>query len=495
MGHLVVLVEWTITSENVSSKLHTKLRQAIFNASDLLAEQPERLYVLTLVICEDKAYFVMLDAECIRIATIDLCWTTGVASLAAIAHYILNIDLISAGFSPMFEYEYDSMEGIRPLTFTPSFDLIVSEILPSTYRLKLVHSPYPRHSSFSRATTIYAAMDSTGGAPLMVKIQKVANTRTRREPVVQEALGAADLPEKDKTLLSNLVASLAFDTLPYQSSLLPFSAQARHLEVLFMENKPATIACRLDDKQEPPLVFDVLTIVRQLLLLLISLWTIARVLHRDLSPANVLRKGRLLALIDWDCGIRLRAGERSKAAAGTRTGTLETMAREVLDGPVQHKLRHDLESVLYLLWYWLWSGLERSSEGEEKKYWGRWRFGEERVTSSDIRAARGQIWDPPNKRMAHSALKAFSPALATMMKGLMQTDPSTIDDDDDDDEQEAVELAFKLAAIIDSALEEIKQDSSSSPSWLDTRWWKVRGCDFGLGDLALILFSNRRGAR
>lgn len=86
----------------------------------------------------------------------------------------------------------------------------------------------------------------------------------------------------------------------------------------------------------------------------------------------------------------------------------------------------------------------------------------------------------PNKKLAHRAFKAFSPPLAAMVKQLMQMDPTNIDDSDgDDDEQEAVDLARKWVGIIDSAFVDIKQESSLSPSWIDTRHSLVEGEGFG----------------
>lgn len=473
---IVLPVEWTITNEKVSARLDTKLRQAVFNAAALLVEQPERNYVLTLAICKDRCYLIMLDAECIRIATIGACWTSGLNPLAAVIHYLANLDLISAGFSPLFGYAHTPAKGIHASSLAPSLAAVLPDSLRSHHSLHLLHSPYPQQSPFSRATTIYAISSETSihNAPVLLKLQNVADQRIRREAEVLEEIMAADLPEEDDCYLTKLLHAFVFDTLPYQSSHLPSSSEARHLEVLFLHNEPATIATRLDNPDNPPSIFDVLNITRHLLLLLVNLWTHARVLHRDLSPANVLHRGLELVLIDWDCGIGRRLSERLMEAAGTRTGTLETMAREVLDGPVQHKLRHDLESVLYLLSYWLWSGLAMSSEEEEKLYWQKWRFGEEGVSVLDIRAARGQIWDVPNQKMVLRAFGKFSPGLAIMMKDLLKLDPTSIGDDDGDAESESVELARAWAAAITSTMETIKQESMSVPSWVDNRWWKVR---------------------
>ncbi|KJZ70353.1 hypothetical protein HIM_10244 [Hirsutella minnesotensis 3608] len=83
-----------------------------------------------------------------------------------------------------------------------------------------------------------------------------------------------------------------------------------------------------------------------------SLYVEGNILHRDISENNIIvtdRKttGHMGMLIDLDLAKELGSG---RSGARCRTGTMEFMAIEVLQG-ISHTYRHDLESFFYvLLW-------------------------------------------------------------------------------------------------------------------------------------------------
>ncbi|KJZ68222.1 hypothetical protein HIM_12387 [Hirsutella minnesotensis 3608] len=83
-----------------------------------------------------------------------------------------------------------------------------------------------------------------------------------------------------------------------------------------------------------------------------SLYLRGNILHRDISENNIIitdRKttGHMGMLIDLDLAKELASG---RSGARCRTGTMEFMAIEVLQG-IDHTYRHDLESFFYvLLW-------------------------------------------------------------------------------------------------------------------------------------------------
>ena len=94
-----------------------------------------------------------------------------------------------------------------------------------------------------------------------------------------------------------------------------------------------------------------------------SLYTVGKILHRDISENNIIitdpkeADGFTGMLIDEDLAKEI-GGKRS--GARHQTGTMEFMAIEVLRG-VSHTYRHDLESFFYVL---LWMCARRAWERE-----------------------------------------------------------------------------------------------------------------------------------
>lgn len=97
------------------------------------------------------------------------------------------------------------------------------------------------------------------------------------------------------------------------------------------------------------------------------------ILHRDISVNNLIitdagdennPKG---TLIDLDLAQEL---EKGSSGARHRTGTMEFMAIEVLNGPVTHTYRHDLESFFYVfLWVVIGSGQEGLPRNSKLRCW------------------------------------------------------------------------------------------------------------------------------
>ena len=87
-------------------------------------------------------------------------------------------------------------------------------------------------------------------------------------------------------------------------------------------------------------------------------FTVAKVLHRDLSEKNLMfqvKDGSTKGVVnDWDMASILNDdGEVPTSTAKHRTGTLPFMARDLLrPNPPPHLYRHDLESFFYIL---VWS--------------------------------------------------------------------------------------------------------------------------------------------
>ncbi|KAM4066706.1 kinase [Hirsutella rhossiliensis] len=95
-----------------------------------------------------------------------------------------------------------------------------------------------------------------------------------------------------------------------------------------------------------------------------SLHLKGNILHRDISENNIIitdRKttGHMGMLIDLDLAKELGSG---RSGARCRTGTMEFMAVEVLQG-ISHTYRHDLESFFYVL-LWLYREIASAKRGE-----------------------------------------------------------------------------------------------------------------------------------
>ena len=92
-----------------------------------------------------------------------------------------------------------------------------------------------------------------------------------------------------------------------------------------------------------------------------SLWIDGQILHRDISMNNIVIAGTETStgiLIDLDLA---KEQGSSRSGARHRTGTMQFMAIEVLEG-VSHTYRHDLESCFYVF---LWTCIRHKGEIRE----------------------------------------------------------------------------------------------------------------------------------
>ncbi|KAI9804850.1 MAG: hypothetical protein M1825_001219 [Sarcosagium campestre] len=124
-----------------------------------------------------------------------------------------------------------------------------------------------------------------------------------------------------------------------------------------------------------------------------SLYLEGNILHRDISENNIIitkpeTDGFKGMLIDLDLAKELGGG---RSGARCRTGTMEFMAIEVLDG-ISHTYRHDLESFFYVL-LWLcgrrgWEFVGRVNNQPERSVLNMWYSGSYRDIAS---AKRGHM--------------------------------------------------------------------------------------------------------
>ncbi|KAM4061091.1 kinase [Hirsutella rhossiliensis] len=111
-----------------------------------------------------------------------------------------------------------------------------------------------------------------------------------------------------------------------------------------------------------------------------SLYLKGNILHRDISENNIIitdckTNGHIGMLIDLDLAKELGSG---RSGARCRTGTMEFMAIEVLQG-ISHTYRHDLESFFYVL-LWLcnrrgWKFLRNQKEQPTPSLLTKWYSG------------------------------------------------------------------------------------------------------------------------
>ncbi|ORY72882.1 hypothetical protein BCR35DRAFT_333838 [Leucosporidium creatinivorum] len=164
----------------------------------------------------------------------------------------------------------------------------------------------------------------------------------------------------------------------------------------------------------------------QLVQLVIKLDKEAQVLHRDISPGNVLHQGGQLLLIDFD--LATNGSEAMDDLDGAKQGTLDTMAIDLFDalrkGKVKHKAKHDLKSIVYLLWYVLWVQLSPSAETPaELQMWRFWCFGDcEKTNLWTLQGLRDLQWEKYRDKFA-KVRKAISPILDELVEALMSNNP------------------------------------------------------------------------
>jgi hypothetical protein len=140
-----------------------------------------------------------------------------------------------------------------------------------------------------------------------------------------------------------------------------------------------------------------------------SLYEAGRILHRDVSENNMIIVDGAKAedpkgmLIDLDLAKELDGGARH------RTGTMEFMAIEVLQG-VSHTYRHDLESFFYVfLWLCVRRGAERFSRRKVSPY---------RVLTSWYTGDHEQIADAKRGQMDKGGFQRILDAFSSPLDAL-----------------------------------------------------------------------------
>jgi hypothetical protein len=435
LSDIIVPFEWTNVHESLNRrcpKLGKKLRQIAFNAADLLVEQGGRISIPAMAICGATAFILLLDRECLRIATIEDCWEEGLVQLSAAAHLLLNINMEQAGFLPHFKY-VRCVKGLIPHSLRDPALLQDLNSDPARSgalagRVRILAHPLPGDTPFSRGTTVLSfksedPVDSKGGnsaLELILKVQHVPDCRYGREPRAYRALRESKIPEDIKDHLPECLGVLVFPDHPHQTPILPAHLVARHVQYLLARN-PKPDLKRLTDMSSTNTPQNVVRVLQSLVLVVHSLHQHARILHRDISPGNVLHNNGHLVLVDFDCAI-VQTNSPTTATTEPRTGTLVTMARDVIKRKT-HTILHDFESIVHLLMHVVALRLEPSAEGEEQRCWRLWRFTSDLANDADdVLIARGYFWKHPAE--VYKTLEDISPALAKLVYCLLSSDPT-----------------------------------------------------------------------
>ncbi|ORY72892.1 hypothetical protein BCR35DRAFT_152720 [Leucosporidium creatinivorum] len=457
-----------------------KLDQLVFNCSDILTEQVGRYYMPGLLMTAEEALLVVVTRDSLLVAVIKECWTRNLPTLVVVIRTLFTLNVYTAGFLPHLQFE--DKDGIQPLhlndTRLPQLQLVLPPP-PSSHSLRLVAGPLPHHSPLSRATCAHfvdpeggdedggdSADEPTTDGERLMKQQWVSDTREAREPGAFEAITSSDLGSDDLQHFPTLLGHLVFDRLPTQLAL-STSKSPRHLEILLLRN-PFPNARRLVDPLHPPSLPQLLDVFARLPRLLLHLYQRAGVLHRDISPGNVLHAEGVVLVTDLDCAYypRLAAIEPSNV----RTGTQETMARALLDElrAVEHALEHDLESLVYLFWFVLWFFLHRDADrdptGREAITWNRWLFKSSHTkTAFALLGARNLAWGPAGAANVEM-LGTLSPVFGTLAESLMAHDPQKVTDGS----MSVEELVESLTQAFEAARAALK--ASGDEETMGGRW-------------------------
>lgn len=161
------------------------------------------------------------------------------------------------------------------------------------------------------------------------------------------------------------------------------------------------------------------------------LYTDAKILHRDLSPGNIMfrrRHGKVYGVLnDFDLASRLDC-ERNGPTSNCRTGTRPYMAIDLLNpkGPSDHMYRHDLESLFYVI---LCLACRYKKPGRRLKDppFANWFMG----TDEGVRAQKSDFILTDEPPVLSSYFSAFSlwliPMCAMLRRGLLTRSLSSLD--------------------------------------------------------------------
>lgn len=372
-GNALVLGEFTVTplkQNGVSNLTSEKYRQLVTNMVDLLVEQPHRLFVAGISVHGQSFVLSILDHEGLHHCLVpSVASTDQLAQFHALMHVLRTASIYELGFSPLFEYSCTSSGDLVPSCLHIPSDLaqdVGGTASRDTQVFKILGDPINSmlRSPFHRATVVWMAervhtfletqtnLDGAGEPKaLYIKVQWVAEDRVGREPRAIRHLTSTSQPVWAPRLITSLVTDRLACQLPGRL-FPPFvsepmaerrSATARHIEVLVTE----TLAGGAPISQRTPTT----ELFAKAFIQLVEAVEFAcqrGIMHRDISSGNVLiTPDGQLVWIDWECAVTLDAS----ASSQQRTGTLETMSTEALQGgPFLHRPRHDLESVVYLMW-------------------------------------------------------------------------------------------------------------------------------------------------
>ncbi|SCZ90524.1 BZ3500_MvSof-1268-A1-R1_Chr9g10866 [Microbotryum saponariae] len=337
-------------------------------------------------------YLVVVDHEACRIATISDCWDEGFGELGVVVSILLELDIYSAGLSPLFRYECHASTGFTPISFITQYLREGGDDARLIGRTVEFIDEEP-------VELIDSAVASGAPAPSFVlKIQYNTPNRIESEARVLRMIEqrcASAPPELSALILSHTARlekakSFGLHCSQMRDMSLPIPVdqeeesqqrvQRRKLDLLILRN-PSPLPTRVDraaSRRHP--LKDAYHVFDQLLTLLPVLYDLG-IHHRDLSLGNILHYRGHLVLVDWDTAIVAPSDEPVPiCAADDRSEesvrvTLTTTPFSVLlwilkegwmDFP-SHILANDLESATY--WFMLVLGSFR----EESTGTGVWR--------------------------------------------------------------------------------------------------------------------------
>ncbi|KAM0788658.1 hypothetical protein ACM66B_002760 [Microbotryomycetes sp. NB124-2] len=500
-GHVVMPLEFT--NERVAAPTYSsdklpssKLMQLVTLLVAVQAAQPFRTFVPGLHIDQRNAVLMVLNREALSIATVQDCWTTNCAQLAALANTLLQLQPHQLGLFPAYTYSITRAHGIKmsqlrtdllPVECRTTFEMDQYETI------RLARPTTPRHSPFSRGTMV-VAFDKPGLGQLVVKMQAVGLDRRRRESQVWSAIQAARsklssvvLPRVSEILCTIELHRWHRDASPPQPPE-ALSLTPRQYALVVSQNPSDTLPQRLTESDVSPCTL--IKVIQQAFDVLFSLFEDAKVLHCDISSGNVLHDNGRLVLVDWDCAIVV--GGSSQVYVGKqneRTGTIDTMAVNVLrsicdfqDGKedqendthaadqFSHLLRHDFESVAYLLLKVVWVKLSPSEPTAiHRRTWSHLLFDKSDVTVDELWPKRQLLW-ANNTRTPADCIRPLSPAFADFVDDLLR---EPFDNFKQFEIGEDVDRNLTIKARIDQVFKSVRWSEIETEA-LVARWGKPK---------------------
>ncbi|KAK4046609.1 hypothetical protein OIV83_005979 [Microbotryomycetes sp. JL201] len=384
---------------------------------------------------------MLLSREALFVATTSDCWSTGASTLAALVHIMVNLKPWQVGLFPAFRYSLSDDEGIAP-AFVRT-DLLPQKLLKQ-YEMEL-YEPInlasaflPHHSPFSRGTIAYQ-FSRQELSELVLKRQAVAHDRRYRESKVWAAIEEKQSLLSPKTMdcLSAVLGSVELCR-SHNSDVQPLDQ--RQYTLIICRNPRPALPQPLT-RHPSPTPSQLLCIIKDAFNVLTELKQVAGVLHCDISSSNILHNDGRLVLIDWDCAV-VASLSNSKLVGNRseRTGTIDTMAVNVLEAVETyrvlkkcgrseveaeagfvHHLRHDYESLIYVLLKVFWANLKPSADALEiATVWDPLYFDNADATVQLLLDCRSGLWGGGRRGFKTvECLRKLSPALADLYQSLL----------------------------------------------------------------------------